>query len=151
MRKPIRWALLIALVCASGGAATAGGGTKVAKDVSIIKGVVGLPPLLWVVSGSLGSARNDDPAMAKEIGCQLHPSLTGVITTCWANSPTGMQAEIRCSTDDPQLAAIASTIHSDSMVEFTLFTTYPNEWDYPANTCIGITVENASKYEPKAP
>lgn len=155
MRKDIRWFLLVAVALAmesSAGAANTGG-TKVGRDVTIGNTDPGLPDL-WIASGALGSARFDAPtapAVAKEIGCRLQPTLTGTLVNCWAYVPTGSQQNLVCSSNDPTLVAVVGALNGDSMLEFSTFLKSPNAWGLPAGTCGSIAVENASKYFPKTP
>lgn len=154
MQRMSRWWFLVAIILTTESVAGADtGGTKVPRDVSILNNEPGLPSL-WIASGALGSARYDvptPPAVAKEIGCRLQPSISGAFATCWAYVPTGPQTNLQCSSKEAHLVEIVGALNGDSMITFAAFLTDDNPWDVPAGTCATIVVENASKYFPKTP
>jgi hypothetical protein len=84
-------------------------------------------------NGALSAARTS--TWAESIGCSTSSDGT---TSCYAiGSP--LLVSVFCTTNSPQIAAVAQSINSNSFISFraTMF-----------GTCTSLTVENGSKYIP---
>ena len=89
--------------------------------------------------GDLGTARNSsDPYQV--IGCAVAANAGGEPQTVNCEAVDSTNVREWCHTYDPELAAVARAIGSDSYVYFT--------WD-SAHTCTRIYVSNLSQWQPK--
>jgi hypothetical protein len=145
----------------------AGGGTKAPADVTITQSTAN--PNQWTAMGSLGDTRylpvtspgtGGASPQVKEIGCWVTAGTTfhedggtipgGQIVYCRAvaaNPPNVIQ----CQSGDPALVAAVAGLKGDSMLTFTQVLLADPARGLIDNECITITVENGSKYFPKAP
>jgi hypothetical protein len=148
-----------------GRAAANGGGTKMyaadGKDVQIFTDPVNGT---YAASGALGTVRGEpfSPAASqtKEIGCWVDAGFSGAGVTCQAITATGQV--LRCSSamtapeDDVPVAwgngyaQGISTLNGDSFLTF-ITDLVPNNPAKGTGQCIGIRIENNSKFYPRQP
>lgn len=96
-------------------------------------------------SGSLGLVRNTADTV-QVIGCVVEgvrgtgAGVAGTLSThCYATDANGTSRN--CISTDPELAAAALAVKSDSFVEF--------HWNGSVNTCVRIIANNDSLFRPK--
>ena len=103
-----------------------------------VEAEVTVDPVLRVVSGSLGTARNSSDSH-QEIGCSVTYSTSGGETaSCWGRSAARVYRS--CVSSDPQIIATVKTLTGDAYLRFE-YNTFA--------TCEYVRVSNSSVYEPK--
>ena len=111
--------------------------------------------LHYVASGAIGTARSEPltgfAPSPKWIGCWIDcvaASGTGAgscLMTCEALTDT--LVDLRCMSADPALIGALGSINSDSRIKFMS----SNQPGSSPGTCLSLTVDNSSRYLPKAP
>jgi len=147
-------------------AAGAGGGTKLyAADHADVQIYVDPVNGTWAASGALGTARGEPFAPAntqiKEIGCWVDAGYSGAMFTCQAITGTGQL--LRCSSvlnapatgDNPVpwgsgFAQGIATLNGDSFLTF-ITDLIPGQPTSGMGECIGLRIDNNSKYYPRVP
>ncbi len=90
--------------------------------------------------GALGSARNSDDKV-QYIGCYVTATTSiGPRITCSARNAAGQM--VTCTGGGDHLLSVVQTLNGDSYLHFGWITD-------GANFCTSISVDNASRYEPK--
>ena len=143
-----------------------GGGTKVyMSDGADVQIYVDPVNGTMAASGALGTARGEQFAPAatanKEIGCWVDAGYSGAMFTCQAITAAGQL--LRCSSvlnapataDDPVpwgsgFAQGIATLNGDSFLTF-ITDLIPGQPQSGAAECIGLRVDNNSKYYPRVP
>lgn len=147
-------------------AQVAGGGTKLygfdGEDVEIYVDQVNGT---YAASGALGTARAEPFAplssVDKEIGCWVDAGYSGAMFTCQAVTETGQQ--LRCSSvlNAPATAINPvpwgsgfaqgiATLNGDSFITF-ITDLVPGKPKAGMAQCIGLHIDNNSKYYPRVP
>lgn len=119
----------------------------------------------WAASGALGTARSEPfvslSTVSKEIGCWVDAGYTGAMFTCQAITAAGQL--LRCSSvlnapatgENPVpwgsgFAQGIATLNGDSFLTF-ITDLIPNQPQSGAAECIGLRIDNNSKYYPRVP
>jgi len=147
-------------------AAAVGGGTKFySADGADVKIYVDPVNGTMAASGALGTARSELFAPAtnqnKEIGCWVDAGYSGAMFTCQAITATGQL--LRCSSvlnapatgEDPVpwgsgFAQGIATLNGDSFLTF-ITDLIPGQPQSGMAECIGLRIDNNSKYYPRVP
>jgi hypothetical protein len=145
----------------------AGGGTKVYAAPDHVDVQIYVDPVngTMAASGSLGTARSEPflPAAQqfKEIGCWVDAGYSGAMFTCQAITAAGQL--LRCSSvlnapatgEDPVpwgsgFAQGIATLNGDSYLTF-ITDLVPGQAQSGMAECIGLRIDNNSKYYPRLP
>jgi len=159
-------ALLAAGPLAGRALAGTGGGTKMyAADLADVQIYVDTLNHTWAASGALGTVRTEpfSPAAAqnKEIGCWIDAGYSGAMFTCQAVTAAGQL--LRCSSvlNAPSTGEVPvpwgdgfaqgiAALNGDSFLTF-ITDLSPTQPTSGQAECIGLRVDNSSKYYPRVP